>query len=165
MSRKDKSSHPSRNRRKKLILPSPRTKSRGWVFPTKPFRPRFLSKASGGVARQTGGAQNQDLPRGRSCSSPHMLSVDTGGIQSRIQIGIQGRGGEIAASERWEHKHQQLRRTAGASAAPCSSSTPNFSLILHPQALTLQKNHSQTPRAFSNNSVRNLYIKRNKPAL
>lgn len=149
MNRNDGSLHHNRNQRNNKFFP-PTTKSRGSAFPTKPFRPRFLSKASRGVHMQTvpglhRGAQSQHLPWDHSYFSPLLHTL----CESRRDPNM------------WEVKSQRVRArgmgTPAASPPPRRAETDCWCLCRllraqvspspsFPQALTLQKKHSQTRR-------------------
>lgn len=149
MNRNDRSLHHNRNQRENKFF-RPMTKNRGSAFPTKPFRSRFLLKASRGVDMQTvpglqRGAQSQHLPWDHSCFSPPLHAL----CESRRDPNM------------WEVESQRVRaRGTGTPAAlllPCRAETDCWCLCRllrarvspspsFPQALTLQKKHSQTRR-------------------
>lgn len=148
MNRKDGSLHHGRNQRNNKFFP-PTTKSRGSAFPTKPFRPRFLLKASRGVDMQTvpglhRGAQSQHLPGTVPAFPPlHALcesrrDPNTWEVESQ-RVRARGTGTPAASPppRRAETDCWCLCRLLRAQVSPSSS---------FPQALTLQKNHSQTCR-------------------
>lgn len=165
MNRNDGSLHHNRNQRENKFF-RPTTKSRGSAFPTKPFRSRFLFKASRGVDMQTvpglqRGAQSQHLPWDHSCFSPPLHAL----CESRRDPNM------------WEVESQRVRaRGTGTPAAlllPCRAerllvplplvASPSFSLALLPASTNPSEETQPDPQAFSNNSVGHLYIKRKKP--
>lgn len=107
MNRNNRSHHHGRKQKNNKFAP-PTRNGGGSGFPTKPFRPRFLSKASRGVNMQAvpglqQGAQSQDLPQDCSRFPPDTLQVKAGGIQTC------GRW-NCKESEQRAHQHPQLLR-------------------------------------------------------